>query len=77
MGLSQLIKYTANYSKAQTEFGEGIVLEQASPTQTDARSISTILADANGRRGHFRTLKCVAPLEMPSSHEILIVALYV
>jgi hypothetical protein len=32
------------------------------PAQTDARSISTKRADANRRA---RTLKCVAPLEMP------------
>jgi hypothetical protein len=30
MGLSQLIKYTAKYPKSQTEFEEGVVLEQAS-----------------------------------------------
>jgi hypothetical protein len=34
-------------------------------TQTDARSISTIWTDATDARGHFRTLKCVAPFEMP------------
>jgi hypothetical protein len=47
------------------EFHKYVVLLKPSPMQTDARSISTIWADKNGRARYFQRLKCITPLEMP------------